>query len=319
MLEWRSHALDIRSLDAIERKFVGRDSLGLLIDGSFGDVLITLCFLEEFHKLHQRSVVVFLPAQYALFSQIYTEDGLSFVSVENSSLIRRNLATRGHHILEPGYIYPTLPTMHPLIAEAMSSERMTDLDIRTLILGLPKESQYRFPVLPQSLLRQIDESLHSLEVDLHNAILFSPVTNTLKSFSIDYVEEILSILSESGTVITNVSGANESLKEIALKYGAIYEIPPYGIRHISEKFGRHVIIASGLMYVLSLFKTQCRFLHLIPAAKKDFVVNNGMMTRSELYSVYFGGKNAADNDIYELWIAPGNALEKRSIIRDWIG
>ena len=121
-MEWKSHIESSRLLSTLEKKYLDDKSFGLFVDGSFGVVFLTLAYLDCFRATHDRDVYIFILKRYMELAKIYARPWVRFLFLPESpsirEVIRRELGRRGNHILVPGVLYPTLPTMHPLLLKA---------------------------------------------------------------------------------------------------------------------------------------------------------------------------------------------------------
>ena len=201
----------------------------------------------------------------------------------------------------------------------MNTRRITDQYVRTLILGLAKDAKLSFPGLTCDQESLIYQQLSSLGVDFRRSVIFSPVTNTIKSFDLNYIELVLQHLSRSYSVIIKTSEGGHDLSNLADRYGVRYSIPPHGIFEVSRLIGSHVAISSGLAYLLAIFQCGCELVHIIPADESGWVINNGMKVPSTNCSFY--GEIACQpvNNVKELWLPPNDLSLVQQRLLSWGG
>lgn len=144
-MEWEDYHKQKRAIIEFERR-LPPDSLALFICGSFGDVFGVLLLLSSFIRYHKRPVVLIIDKKYEGLERRFRHEGAAFLFIESEHTLRAVLQTsRERFALSAGEIYPTLPTLHPLVSEAQISRRITAVEAWRLLLRLPMKAHLNLP------------------------------------------------------------------------------------------------------------------------------------------------------------------------------
>lgn len=299
-MEWVGYAKGGWISYSLSSKYLARDEYGLYVDGSYGDVVVTCALMHAFHDKYKQKVCLFIDQRYSKLVEAYREIWLRVVYLENPRALANALFKTGRmHFLEPGLIFPTLITQHPLLGEAVLSDRMRDIEARTLVLGLPPRSKLRPPMPNEDRCLDLTKALGALCFDKNNTILISLVTNTTSGLTLKDASVLIRGLATRGwQVALNVAGG-QRFKELAPMV-TLVEVPPDAPLLYSEYFLRHIVLASGLATVLSIFEHTASILHLIDNRGSQ-LVNNGVAISPERCSIHNGHWDLVGNRIEELY------------------
>ena len=224
--EWLQRARTRDQLRAIELAN-GRDRYFLLVTGSLGDVLPTLCLIRLFREVSRTRVCVLVDQKYALFVRRFENPSLEFKFIDQitKEFLHDAVSTyRQPFLLDLGRLYPTLITLHPLLPEAVRTLRITDFEAKRLILQLPPAAPIFFPMDDNSR-RAVSEIFKQNELKIFNTVLISPLGVTNPTVPHLVVCSVVEHLAGSPfTVVINLAGIDE---REASRYdeGMLHKIP----------------------------------------------------------------------------------------------
>ena len=109
------------------------DSYVLLLTGSFGDIFPNLALLKSFHESTGKRITVVISNRWSLLASRFSFEFVKYVLFEGraAGLIHQALLNSGRAFMRiPGYLYPLLPTLHPLVCDFILSGRVTDYEVK---------------------------------------------------------------------------------------------------------------------------------------------------------------------------------------------
>ena len=255
-MEWVNYHRTERGLRDLESK-LPPDCLLPFITGSFGDVYGVLALIEKVVEKKECSVHALIDKSYALLATRYSGDRISFSLIDSEQQLRNYLQTyRSRFAFIPGEIYPTLPTVHPLIGEAVLTRRITVTEAWRLILGLPRGESFSQGKIGEDRIKALN--LVKAGLNGQKNVLLFPSAQSNTPLSIPLLSFIVESLTKSGwSVYLNTRGAGRDglLDSKCLNY---IDVPPDLLIEISESFNLVISAPSGVSAILSMIPNQSR-------------------------------------------------------------
>ncbi len=299
-MEWKQYFKLREQITDLENS-MPRNKYILFVTGSFGDVYPTLGLLSEFCRHNENGVHVLIDKKYSLLCDRFNYSGISYAILESESQLRQSLSLfRPVHALLPGKIYPTLPTLHPLIGEASLSQRITDHETKRLILGLPVGSPFNWGTASESRLNHASEILSKNNLRQGKTIIIScknqsnsPVNPKIIKGFIERAKKL------DFDVALNNAGPGNGYEELDNCTGV--SVPADLVVELHEMAGYSVTSVSGLSLVLF---TQPHKAKVVSFGYINNVNTNAPNLRLKA-THYTENSNNPDicvkNDLYEDW------------------
>ena len=319
MREWQLFALNYYNSDIFIQKYCEKDSFVLLVHGSFGDIYFALALLKSFNDTYKTNINIIIDVKYKNLASKYQYDFCKYLFVDNINSIAASLQTKNQkYLLCPGLIYPTLPTCHPLICEAILTERMNDTEARRLILGIPAKIKFDKGLSFENDLKTVENFFEYNKLIKNKTVIISPVTNTFKIDVIHYYKTLAYTLKKLGfTILINISQDKNNLKDFFIDF-ICTEIEPHLLFEYSNYASFHIISFNGLYSIHTLFENTARII-TIKDARNETIVSNGISINifSCSASTVIEDVNK-NNDLTELNIISNFNNMNEYIIQNWI-
>jgi hypothetical protein len=232
-----------------------QDKLILLNTGSFGDVYINLALLNSFVDFHDENIQVIVEAKYSPLTNRFHNDRIFYSTIQSVGRLHAliELSNR-RHLLEKGRIFPLLPTMHPFIAEASLSQRMTIFESSRLLMGLPYGSPLHWGNF-ETVRFEFEAFIEKTGITQGDSIIISPVTQSNTPVSTADLEAIVRAANENNLrPFINVAGNNKG----DTFTGNTISIPPHFAVELHDYAGYFVTALSGLSLALHSQPNQAR-------------------------------------------------------------
>ena len=279
----------------------GRDKIPLFVSGSFADIVTTLALLPALSRSQGNvSIIVVMSTRWRLLAARYTFPFVSYVEINDQvdAILREELARLSRpHVLRPGVLFPTLPTLHPLIAEAVLSGRITDLECRRLLFRLPIGEHLATPSLSAERSAEIEEQFAVTGCRSGKTVVISYSSNTNKMMPKGHQKLLINYCRSLGLdVLINLAKtfdkwelsdpySDEEVRHIDLPCDAAIELV--------EKAGHYIGGSHGLTVLLSIFGANLRFFgQSIDATTYDSCCDPNALRFSPLMVSHVLGKDA---------------------------
>ena len=257
---FRRQAAEMR-LKAFENQFQS-DHLIFLVTGSFGDLIPSILLIKEVCNYRGAPCTIVTYETCFGYSKRFSHTSLRFAFVNNnqaSSLHYLLIASGRNFFMEKGRLFPTLPTLHPYIAEAILTQRLSEYEGRRLILSLPVGQKFSFLYDTARETSSISQLVKFGVIDITSCVLISPLANTNPSFSPLFVQKLLENLNLKCDVILNLSGASLDTRQQYLTATRSLErvrhidLPTEEIFEVTKLAKAHIGPANGLTTMLIFF------------------------------------------------------------------
>ena len=260
-MEWQDyHLRRHKYFDSIKNKKLlnlesqlDKESYLIFITGSFGDVYGSLLLLEKFLDEYRTGISLIIDKRYHRLVERFAKPELVIYFLESDASLRGLLGVcRGRYMLRPGEIYPTLPTMHPLIAEAVLSRRITIVEAWRLILGLPKATPLRINPLSPIHVEELAQTKKYIEAFGRPTICIFASNQSNSRLPFPLLKIIVNNMREHGIEpVLNLTGSN-SLDEFRDLNLSTLSIGPHLLIETCELFNGVVTTASGVSAILGM-------------------------------------------------------------------
>ena len=259
-MEWQSYHKRNRAITSFERRLTS-DNLILFVCGSFGDIMGVLLLLRSFVAYHDLAITLLIDKKYVSLTRRFQQERVTFVLVESEQSLRILLqSSRERYALLPGEIYPTLPTLHPLVGEAVLSRRLTVVEGWRLVLRLPAKAKLYLPLLdPQneSALQSLSRNINSGNRRTLCFFIGSQSNTELPDQLLERV--ILSFLSIGYDVFINETGVyDQRLNHFRTMTVNFLRIDPAFLLEASELFTAVITPVSGVSALFSMIPHNSR-------------------------------------------------------------
>lgn len=270
------------------RSIFDRNSYILLINGSFGDVFPNLALLKAFYEKYESNIEVLISTRWIELTERFNYPFVKYVLLENENLFRYTLMLRqASFALVKGYPYPLLPTLHPHMGEAVLSQRISDYEIKKLILGLPKGCKMDLPKLETERLANLKKIFSDLECTPGKTLIISlkrnsmppiPKSTRVKIINFFEINSDLDIMVNDAETFDRIGFDTEGLTR-----AKIIRIPCDCPIEMVNYAGLHLGISSGLGVILGTFPVQAKLAYLVDTTKTT-VLNNNFETDSYAFN-----------------------------------
>ena len=269
-MEWEARYLNNEgALKRLEYQ-LGSENFQLLISGSYGDILPNLALLNAFHNTNGRTISVLVGDQWRTLAHRFESDFLkfSFINASQQQWLHAVLSSLGRPFIRAvGYLFPTLPTLHPWVADFILTERVTDYEAKRAILGLAVGTKMELPPLKPARLEEIYGTLSARGIPRNKGVLLSFHSNSNPIVDLTTQITIVKISIKRGLkVVYNTAGANieqNFLKELEGMGVAFYDMPPDAPFEIVEYLGMYIGSAHGLTAILASFPCNARMIQIV--------------------------------------------------------
>ena len=240
-------------------KGLDQNSLIFLNVGSFGDVFSCCTLFEQVSKYHQKKVIVIVDKKWELLAARFSSENVSYILISDEQVLKVSLMSEGkNYRFMPGKIYPTLPTMHPLLPDFLYWQIASDYQLYKVILHIPPTSQLFVPALSFSRLTEIRNQILSTGVRLGRTCILSFQANTISSLSTDLISHLVSVLLSYDIDVLLNSAHTFSIDEYVIKeleHIPRIKVPPDCPMEFVELAGAHCGSMMGLNAILISSRT----------------------------------------------------------------
>ena len=264
-MEWKVHNIGKEVLERLCAQIGNADAI-LLLDGSLGDVYPNAALIAGFKEHHKlASVVVVVDPKYQSFGLRFASPGVRYVYLADAWKVRAHLAKFSMpYTWGPCRLYPLLPTLHPLISEACLSRRISDPEVKRLILGLPIGFPFRWGKPIESEIHDLRSRVRELAPTAKPTLLICPLNFSNIRLPLRYLESITLIARDCGFhAFINCSEDREYLGSFDPLVSRI-KIPACSLVEAAEGFSKVITVNSGVSYILSLQPNRADKLILYP-------------------------------------------------------
>jgi hypothetical protein len=226
-------------------------------------------------------MVVLIPEAYALLAARFSYPFVQFqlITPEIQFRLHGLLCSSGRPFLRaPGYLFPLLPTLHPWVADFVLSERVTDYECKRQLLGLPIGAPLELPVLSESRLAEIYDSLKFIDFEFGNSAILSFHANSNPIIPIETQCFIVEKLIEDKVQVVMNTAGNAMLLEtykklfnnLPVKY---FDLPCDGAVEVVNLAGNYIGGSHGLTAILGSFPSGAK-LTQVEHPMSDLITNN---------------------------------------------
>jgi hypothetical protein len=295
MVEWEVFDEHFRSVLYLTRNLDG-DSFIFLIVGSYGDVFVNFAFLETTAKHHQRKIIALVDKKWAPIALRFKSDNVTPLFLENEQQIKNSLMSLGHQYrFKPGFVYPLLATMHPLLDRFWFNFYATDFEIKKIILHIPKETKNIISKIDEQRLYEINKLFEATGARKGSSCIFSFQSNSNPSLPISVIVKLVKIFSQNNIDVL-INSAHTFDKEWAppeLAQIPSIKVPADCPVEFIETAGFHIGSIHGLTQILANYRTNAK-MALVADLSNKFTINNGSRVEAEKVLLL---KNASPTDI----------------------
>lgn len=280
-MEWQDHYNHRFYTSTITRN-IPSDHFVIFISGSYGDIFPNLCLIDSFIKIRNANVVLVLDRKWRELVSRFHQPMLKWVFIDNESQFKASLMAEGRPFyLKPGFVFPTLPTLHPFLAEAATTERMSDYEVKRLLLGLPVGEKMRLQKLSSERLAMAKNLIIECGCRLGKTVVLSFGTNSNKPIPQE-VQQILAdqIAAYGFDILINGAKTFEHIQNQKVRNYPTANIPPDMPIEFIEAAGYHAGSIHGLSVILATFPCKSSQFILYDLTE-EFTSNNGMQIRSD--------------------------------------
>lgn len=288
-MEWEQRFLSnegrLRNLEAQ----LGIDNFQLLITGSYGDIFPNLALLNAFHHVNKKMITVLVGEHWKLLADRFSNDFTKFFFINGAeqNWLHTLLCSQGRPLVrDVGYLFPTLPTLHPWVADFILTERVSDYEAKRALLGLPIGAQMELLPLKEVRSAEISDALGNLGAEKSNGVLLSFHSNSNPMVDLESQLVIARFFVERGRrVVYNVSGSRVDgifLNQLSELGVALFDVPCDATIEVVEYLGAYVGSAHGLTAILSSFPCTAQIIQVVPPPGSLIVNNNRLITTDSL-------------------------------------
>lgn len=286
-MEWEARFLNNEgALRRLESQ-LGSENFQLLITGSYGDILPNLALLKAFHQINGGTISVLIGEHWRPLAERFNYNFIKFyfINISQQEFLHAVLCSLGRPLIRNvGYLFPTLPTLHPWIADFILSERVTDYEAKRTILGLAVGTKMDLPSLKPARSEEIFRTLSDLGIRKSKSVLLSFHSNSNPMIDLTSQLTMAQILLSKGLeVVYNIAGSNAEqkfLKELETIGVKLYNLPPDAPIEIVEYFGTYVGSAHGLTVILASFPCNARIVQ-VAVQSTSLISNNGRLISAD--------------------------------------
>jgi hypothetical protein len=268
-------------MPTLNRAIFDKSAFVLIVSGSYGDVFLNLALLKAFHEKFQSNIKVLISPRWFSLTKRFNYHFVEYIFLKNENLYRYTLMLRqSSFALVKGYPYPLLPTLHPHIGEAVLSGRISDFEVKKLLLGLSMEDVMDFPAATTDKRRELDDLLKLKNCRPGHTLVISFERNSMPPMSIDLKIKIIEmirthlaldiLINESQTFLDR-----NSFSEFFNSVNSINVPGDYPLEFI-EAAGYYLGVSHGLSALLGTAECTAK-MAIIVDITEDFVLNNGFL------------------------------------------
>ena len=294
-------------------------SFVLLLTGSYGDIFPNLALLRSFHESTGKPVTVILSSRWSLCAARFSFGFVKYITFPPSlqSQIHGAILNSGRPFKRsPGFLYPLLPTLHPLIADLILTGRVTDYEVKRLILGLEPKAPFFVPELSAARLTKVRSYLLERNIVLGKSVVLAFKTNSNPAPPHSIQMQILNHLqNENLDICINIS---DSFQELSTKESSehrkasVVDIPCDAPVETVEMIGGYIGAAHGLTAILATFGDN-KVIAQTTLAKPELIPNNGRLINPDIIRLNLCLRDELRNNLIEIVSDLGSAAASAGI------
>jgi hypothetical protein len=268
-------------MPTLNRTIFDKSAFVLIVSGSYGDVFLNLALLKAFHEKFQSNIQVLISQRWFALAERFNYPFVEYILLKNENLYRYTLMLRQPSFaLVKGHPYPLLPTLHPHMGEAVLSGRISDYEVKKLLLGLSKEDVMHIPAVTAHKLCELDEILLSKNCRPGHTLVISFERNSMPPMPFDVKAKIIEMMRThlSLDILINESQTflgREPVNLMLDKSPSINVPADYSLEFI-ERAGYYLGISHGLSALLGTMECTAK-MAIIVDVTDDLVLNNGFL------------------------------------------
>jgi hypothetical protein len=323
MVEWEVFFQSYNHARIITRS-LNPDAFHLLVCGSYGDVFPNFALLNAVVQHHKHPVVVLVSERWSSLTTRFQFDNVTYALIKDEQGFKNSLMSESRpYIFMPGWLYPLLPTMHPLLSDLIFDGYVTDFELKKVILRLPKETQYILTPLPKQRLNELKERIDSANCRLGKTCILSFENNSNAKLPDNLLIEIVNVIQKHDIDIalnTASTFNKQSWVPPEIDYLPKVQVPEDAPNEFIELAGAHLGTINGLTAILANFKTNAKQ-GLIADLSNPMIINNGreLLAESWLLLSKVALKDICiDNDYKEFIYHPSIAEDFKSHFTRWV-
>jgi hypothetical protein len=323
MVEWESF-FNYYNAAAIFSRTLNPNALILFNCGSYGDVFPNMSLLAEVVRIHKKPLIVILDKKWVSLIDRFKNTHIEFILINNEQEFKNSLMSEGrHYIFRPGWIYPLLPTLHPLICDFVFEGYVTDFEIKKTILHLPKTTKYELPQISDSRRNQLREQFKETGARPGKTCIVSFGNNSNPSLPQNLIVNVINrVLQSNVDVLLNVASTFDTKTWVPTELEGLKKIhvPPDAPNEYIEIAGFHLGSTNGLSTILTNYLTKAKIGVMIDCTDK-FITNNGRLVESEWWLPYSKSQPQdinKCNKYSEFIIKDENTNSLLDCVGDWI-
>jgi hypothetical protein len=300
-------------MSKFSRPIFDKNAFILLMTGSYGDIFQNLALLHAFNKKNQSQIIVLISTRWRTLTKRFNYPFLEYIFLNNDHLYQYSLMRKQNSFaLVKGYPYPLLPTLHPHLVEAIFTSRISDYEVKKLLLGLSKEDEMHIPPPTLEKREELVALLRSKNCRPGQTLIIALERNSMPAMSHDLKIEIIQILAHALNldILINESQIPSELmlfNRSSYKVETIKVPGDYPIEFI-EAAGYYLGLSHGLSALLGTEECTAK-MAIIVDITEDYVWNNGFLVPTrEQNSILVGLREhvCKTNDLNEFFLNTNN-------------
>lgn len=279
-MEWAYYYKNV-VMPTFGRTIFDKNAYILLLGGSYGDIFLNLALLKSFHEKFQSDIKVLISPRWFALTERFNYPFIEYIFLKNENLYRYTLMLRqSSFALVKGYPYPLLPTLHPHMGEAVLSGRISDYEVKKLLLGLSKDDVMHIPAVTTDKLCELDALLRSKNCRPGHTLVVSFERNSMPPMPYDVKAEIIEMMSAhlSLDILINESQTfsdRNSFSNFSNSAKSINVPGDYSLEFI-EAAGYYLGLSHGLSALLGTMPCTAK-MAIIVDITEDYVLNNNFL------------------------------------------
>ena len=322
MIEWKWRYFN-RFTSQHSTKGLPHDHLFIYISGSYGDIFPNLSLLYKVYETKKTPIIVLISSRWRELVTRFEQLGVQFVFIDNEAVFQTSLMMEGRpFILTPGIVFPTLPTLHPYIAEASLSRRISDYEVKRLLLELPVGAKMNPGLLSKERIAYGQEILKDVGCRFGRTVVLAFNSNSRSRPSAEIQLFIARNLRSKGfDVVFNMAETFDMIRSDRLETSefAKISIPPDMPFELINLAGYYIGTGHGLTVMLATFPTTAKLLLLNDLTHAEMMNSGTLLNAEEMYvSSGFKSEIIHGNDISEYGFSDRSLDDLADVIDKWV-
>jgi len=287
MVEWKRHYRN-RSISQLATMGLPHDNFFIFVSGSYGDIFPNLALLQSLYQIKKIPIVVLLPTRWRELAGRFQQPGVRFTFIENDIILQASLMMEGRPFaLVPGVVFPTLPTLHPYLAEAIITNRISDYEVKRLLLELPVGSPMNAGNISSERIKYGENILKKAGCRVGKTVVLAFNSNSTARISWDIQALIANHLISKGLdVIFNTAESfkSEVADEVNISSFPVCQIPSDMPIEFVNLAGFYIGTLHGLTMILATFKNNAKIMNLVNCTVPE-IISNGIVIPSDKHTL----------------------------------